>query len=103
MRFLLKVSIPTDRANELMQAGAFSKTMDSIMADLKPEAAYFVAEMGERFAYLVIHMNDASELPRIAEPFFHAFGAGVEALPAMVPEDLAKAGPDIERAVKKYG
>lgn len=32
-----------------------------------------------------------------------AFNATVEVTPAMTIQDLAKAGPAIERAVKKYG
>ena len=52
--------------------------------------------------YLVIDLPDASHLPRVAEPFFLAFNGTVEFHPTMSPEDLMKAGPDIERAVKKY-
>ncbi len=48
-------------------------------------------------------MNDASEIPGIAEPWFLALNASVEATPAMVPEDLAKAAPAIEQAVKTFG
>ncbi len=48
-------------------------------------------------------MNDVSELPAIAEPWFLAFNAEIEATPAMTPEDLMKAGPDIEEAVKNFG
>jgi len=47
-------------------------------------------------------MKDASELPGFAEPWFLAFNAKVEAVPAMVPEDLMKAAGDIESAVEKY-
>jgi hypothetical protein len=71
--------------------------------DLKPEAAYFVADEGQRTAILVINMEDASQIPAIAEPWFLAFNAEIEATPAMIAEDLEKAGPAIEQAVKKYG
>jgi hypothetical protein len=47
-------------------------------------------------------MQDASQIPAIAEPWFLAFDATVEIHPVMVPEDLAKAGEAIEKAVKKY-
>ncbi len=73
------------------------------LADLKPEAAYFLAEGGKRTAFLVIHMNDASELPAVAEPWFLAANASIEATPVMLAEDLERAGPSIEQAVKKYG
>jgi len=34
--------------------------------------------------------------------YFLAFNASIELHPAMSPADLAKAGPGIEDAVKKY-
>jgi hypothetical protein len=48
-------------------------------------------------------MDDPSDLPGIAEPWFLAFNAEIEAQPAMTPEDLQKAGPAIEAAAKKFG
>ena len=40
-------------------------------------------------------------LPRVSEAFFLAFNAEVDFCPAMNPEDLAKAGPDLERTAKQ--
>jgi hypothetical protein len=48
-------------------------------------------------------MDDASQMPALAEPWFLAFNASVEVLPVMASEDLGRAGPAIENAVKKYG
>ncbi|MEX0804603.1 MAG: hypothetical protein WD688_15000 [Candidatus Binatia bacterium] len=47
-------------------------------------------------------MQDASQIPAIAEPWFLAFNASVEIHPVMIPDDLATAGGAIEQAVKKY-
>jgi hypothetical protein len=47
-------------------------------------------------------MEDASQIPAIAEPWFLAFNASIEIHPVMVPDDLAKAGRSIEAAVNKY-
>jgi hypothetical protein len=49
-----------------------------------------------------MNMTDASDLPRIAEPWFLALNASVDATPAMIPEDLARAAPAIEQAVKVF-
>ena len=73
------------------------------MEEIKPEAVYFVAEEGNRSAILFVNMDDASQIPAIAEPWFLAANATVEFKPVMTIEDLRKAGPDIEKAVKKFG
>jgi hypothetical protein len=103
MRFLLKASWDVEAGNALARKGALGTTVQSILEDLKPEAAYFLAEGGKRTAFLIVHMNDASELPAMAEPWFLAVNASIEATPVMLAEDLEKAGPSIEQAVKKYG
>ena len=103
MRFLVKAHMDVETANALARLGKLGSTIQSIVEDLKPEAAYFVADEGQRTAYLVVDMQDPSQIPALAEPWFLAFNATIEALPAMVAEDLAKAAPAIEQAAKKYG
>ncbi len=61
MRFMMKVELPTELANE---------------------------------------MADSSQIPAMAEPWFHAFEANVDIVPAMNLDDLKKAGPGIKKAVK---
>jgi hypothetical protein len=102
MRFVVKISWDVEAGNALARQGKLGSTVQSILAELKPEAAYFTAEGGRRGGILIVDVGDASELPAIAEPWFLAANATVEFLPAMRPEDLAKAGPSIEAAVKKY-
>ncbi len=103
MRFLLKVNMPVEAGNAAAKEGKLGKTIQSILDDLKPEAVYFAADNGRRTAFIFLEMKDASQIPAIAEPWFLAFNASIEIQPVMVPKDLAKAGPAIDRAVKKYG
>src|SRR5438876_10891982 len=102
MRFLLKVNIPVDAGNTAARAGKLGETIQSILTDLKPEAVYFTDDNGQRTAFIFLDMQDASQIPAIAEPWFLAFNASVEIHPVMVPDDLARAGGAIEKAVKKY-
>ncbi len=102
MRFLLKVNIPVEPGNAAAKAGKLGSTIQSILADLKPEAAYFTDDHGQRAGLIFLEMQDASQIPAIAEPWFLAFNANIEFHPVMRPEDLAKAGDAIEKAVKKY-
>ena len=102
MRFLVKVNMPVEAGNRLAKAGKLGTTIQSILADLKPETAYFTDNNGQRSGFLFLDMQDASQIPAIVEPWFLAFNASIEIHPVMVPGDLAKAGSAIEAAVKKY-
>jgi hypothetical protein len=101
---LLRVSIPVETGNAAAKAGTLGSTVEQILADLKPEAAYFFADdNGQRSGSIVFDMKDSSEIPGIAEPWFLAFNAKVSFRPIMNPEDLAKASPSIGKAAKQYG
>ena len=102
MRFLLKVNIPVESGNAAAKAGKLGSTIQSILADLKPEAVYFTDSNGQRAGYIFLEMQDASQIPAIAEPWFLAFNASIEIHPVMTPDDLARAGSAIDNAVKKY-
>ncbi len=104
MRMLLRVSIPVDTGNAAAKAGTLGSTVDRILADLKPEAAYFFADdSGQRSGSIIFDMTDSSQIPSIAEPWFLAFNATISLRPVMSPQDLQKAGPSIAAAADKYG
>ena len=104
MRMLLRVSIPAESGNAAVKNGTLGTTIERILADLKPEAAYFMADdNGNRSGSIVFDMKDTSQIPAVAEPWFLAFNAKVSFRPVMNPQDLAKAGPSIAKAGKRYG
>jgi hypothetical protein len=104
MRMLLRVSIPVEAGNAAAKAGTLGSTIEQILADLKPEAAYWYADDGgHRSGSIVFDMKDTSEIPAVAEPWFLAFHAKVSFRPVMNTQDLAKAGPSIGKAAKQYG
>jgi hypothetical protein len=104
MRMLMQISIPVAAGNKAAQTGAFGARFQKILDDLKPEAAYFTATAnGERGGFIVFDLKDTSEIPAIAEPFFLNYDARITLAPVMDAQDLAKAGPGIEKAVREYG
>ncbi len=102
MRCLLKVSIPVETGNAAMADGSLNKTIESILTEFKPEAAYFAEDDGQRTGFIFLDVKEPSQIPAIAEPWFLAFNAQVEFHPAMTVDDLKKAAPGIERAVKNH-
>ena len=102
MRCLLKVSIAVEAGNAAISDGSLPKTIDSILSELKPEATYFTDDDGKRTGFIFFDLKEPAQIPAVAEPWFFAFNAQIELHPAMNLEDLKKATPGIERAVKNY-
>jgi hypothetical protein len=96
--------MPVEAGNAAAKAGTLGSTVERIVADLKPEAAFFfVDDNGDRSASIVFDMKETSQIPAIAEPWFLAFNAKVSLRPVMSPQDLAAAGPAITAAAKSFG
>jgi len=104
MRMLLRVSVPVEAKNAAAKAVTLASTVERIVADLKPEAAYFLADdEGNRSCSIVFDLKDPSQIPAVAEPWFLAFNAKVSLRPVMNSQDLAKAGSWISKAAEQYG
>ena len=91
MRTMLRWSVPAAAGNRSITDGSMQKSIETMMAELKPEAAYFFAVDGRRGGLMVFDMADSSLIPLVAEPLFQAFEAKVELVPVMNAEDLQQA------------
>ena len=85
MRFMITFRVPTERGNAAIRDGSLPDTPQSVLEDLKPEVAYFADIEGARGGYLVVNMDDASQIPAIAEPLFLAMDATVQVHPVFTP------------------
>ena len=92
MRILLNVRIPHEPFNTLVREGKAGDIIQKIIKELKPESIYFTEQDGTRGAVAIVNINDPSEIPFFAEPFFLSFNADCEFRIAMSPEDLGRAG-----------
>ena len=91
MRMMLRWTVPVERGNQVIKDGSLVKTIESLLEELKPEAAYFWPENGERAGMVVFDMTDPTQIPQIAEPLFLNVDAAVEFVPVMNADDLKKA------------
>ena len=94
MRMLFHAKFPHEPFNTAVREGTAGTKLRRILNDLKPEAVYFSEYQGRRGCILIINVDNPSEVPAIAEPFFLLFNADCEFHIVMTPEDLGKAGLD---------
>jgi len=94
MRMLLHVKIPHEPFNSMVKDGTAGAKIQRILQDLKPEAVYFTEYEGRRGAILIINIDNPSQVPSFAEPWFITFNGDCNFHVVMTPDDLAKAGLD---------
>lgn len=90
MRMMLKFTLPVEKGNAVIGDGSIAKTMEAILAKLKPEAAYFTTVGGLRGGLMFFDMSDASQIVETVEPFFLHLNAMTELSPVMNADDLRK-------------
>jgi hypothetical protein len=104
MKYVMKVNMASgEDGNNLLKDPLFGKKMQDLLKEVEAEAAYFTTICGNRGAFVIVNIDDASQIPAVAEPFFIWLKAEIEFYPVMTPEDLGKAGPAIDAAFKKWG
>ena len=91
MRMMLRWTVPVEKGNEAIRDGSLAQTIETLLEELEPEAAYFWPENGERAGMIVFDMADTTQIPQIAEPLFMNVDAAVEFLPVMNAADLKEA------------
>ena len=94
MRMLLNVDIPHEPFNTALRNGTVGATIRRIIAETKPESVYFTEQNGRRGATLVVQVEQSSQIPSLAEPWFLNFNADCQFRIAMTPEDLQQAKLD---------
>ncbi len=104
VRILVTFSMSPEKGDQLVKEGRIGETMGSILDDLQPEAAYFTDVDGTRGGFLVVDMEDASQIPAVTEPLFLQLGATVHMQLVMTPEDMrGAAGEALEQMAQRYG
>ena len=100
MKMLLTVEMPHEPFNTLTKKGKAGQVLGRIMEEIRPESIYFTEHEGVRGCVAVVEVENASDIPKFAEPFFLNFNADCKFRVAMSPEDLRNAG--LEELGKKW-
>ena len=89
MRMMVEFRLPTtEEVNAKIRDGSMGQTMETMLGNLQPEAAYFCPRDGKRGGYLVFNMEEESELVTKLEPFWLELGATIETFAVMNVDDL---------------
>ncbi|MBD0688995.1 hypothetical protein [Streptomyces sp. CBMA123] len=88
MRALLEVELDTAASNKLITDGTIGPGIQQTLAQLKPEAAYFLSRHGRRAMVLVVDIADEASIPSIVEPFWLQLDADVDLYPCMNADEL---------------
>jgi hypothetical protein len=99
MRMLLRMQMDVEAGNRAIKDGSFGEMLERVMGQIKPEAAYFTAIDGKRTGLIFFDLQDPSQIPAIAEPFFMGVNAAIDLMPVMTPEDVQKG---LEEAAKAF-
>lgn len=91
MRMMLRWTVPVEKGNAMIADGSMGTVIEALMERAKPEAAYFLAEGGERGGMIFFDMKEPADIPRLAELLFRGGDAAVEFVPVMNADDLQKA------------
>jgi hypothetical protein len=98
MRTMMRVTIPVETGNKAIADGVMGKIIQETMERIKPEAAYFTADHGQRTVYFFCDIKDSSQMPVLGEPLFIGLNAKIDFQPVMNLEEL-KAG--LEKVMKR--
>jgi hypothetical protein len=101
MRILMIARLPHESFNAAVRDGSAGKRTNEILADLKPETVYFTEMNGRRTVVMLVELNNPSQIPALAEPWFLSFNADVEFHVVMGPQELEAAG--LAELGKKWG
>jgi hypothetical protein len=85
---MMKVQIPTEAGNAAIKDGSLAQMMGASLEALKAEAAYFTAEDGMRTGLFFFEMDDSSDIPPAAEPFFLGLDASITFSPVMNAQEM---------------
>jgi hypothetical protein len=91
MRMMLRWRVPAEKGNAMVKDGSMQTVIEAVMAQAKPEAAYFLPDQGMRAGLVFFDMKEPADIARVAEILFQGGNAEVEFSPVMNADDLKKA------------
>ena len=86
MRLLMKIAIPTAAENAAVSDPKFNEKLRSLFLKLGAEATYSNTLDGRRFDYVLVDLDDVTQMTAVAEPVFRFLKVKPEFLPEVAPQ-----------------
>jgi hypothetical protein len=102
MSFLIHARIPTEDGNKMVQDPDFLRKIETYINKVKAKATYFFEANDNRIAAFIVDIQNADQIPVLAEPLFSGMGAHVEFHPVMSLDDLKKGIPQAVLEANSY-
>jgi len=90
LKFLLRMHMPTDYGNKMLQDPNFQKKLEGLLNQIKPEAVYFAPVEGERGIFMIVNLPSADMIAGVAEPIWMTLNCKLDFTPVMELTDLQK-------------
>ncbi|MCP3850058.1 MAG: hypothetical protein GY694_07460 [Gammaproteobacteria bacterium] len=88
MRLILRFSIPVQKGNEAASDGSMAQALRELIEKVKPEAAYFHLDDGQRAGTIVFEASEHPQMAAINEPLFVKLNAKIDIQPAIGLDEL---------------
>ena len=86
MRLLMKIAIPTAAENAVVSDPKFNEELRALFLKLGAEATYSNTLDGRRFDYVLVDLEDVTQITAVAEPVFRFLKVKPEFLPEVAPK-----------------
>ena len=88
MRLILRFSIPVQKGNDAVSDGTMALALKSLVEKVRPEAAYFHLDNGDRAGTIVFEAGSQLQMAEINEPLFAQLNAKIDIQPAISLDEL---------------
>jgi hypothetical protein len=103
MKYMVKMEIPNEAGNKALEDPKFGDRMQALLKEMKAEAAYFGIVNGQRGGFIIVNIDEPSQMVTLFEPLWFWFKANVEVFPVMLPQDLAKGATAMPGVIQRWG
>jgi hypothetical protein len=100
---MIKFALPVEASNDAIRTGKLQRVFAQVVEDLKPEAAYYFPQEGQRGGMFIVDMQQSSQIAEIAEKLFFGLNAKVEMVPVMAADDLHHGLAGVQDTIRRYG